>query len=226
MVPTHGGILSGPEIESVVARTARLRADRAAGLDVCRVLPEITITPFDPRLCGPNSYDVHLSDRLRVYDRVVPTTPGFPPTVYELPPTYDYPLDMRADNPTREIRIPESGLVLVPGTLYLGSTVERTVTSGLTPWLDGRSSVGRLGIHIHVTAGRGDDAFGEASETDGGSSWTMEIHVVHPVRVYAGVKIGQLSYFTLVGERRPYAGRYQNQGADPVASRFHLPDGV
>jgi dCTP deaminase len=83
--------------------------------------------------------------------------------------------------------------------------------AGLVPWLDGRSSVGRLGISVHSTAGRGDDGFF--------GRWTLEVSVVHPVRVYPGMKVGQVTFFDLRGERRPYRGKYQNQDA-AVASKL------
>lgn len=211
-------ILTGPAIRAVVGRTAALRANRAAGLDACRVLPEITITPFDPNLCGPNSYDVHLNSILKVYTKPVPEL------LHDTPPSKQFPLDFHADDPTYELVMPPEGFLLNPGTLYLASTVERTVCSGVVPWLDGRSSVGRKGVHIHATAGRGDDGFGEDMAHEGGCSWTLELSVVHPVIIYPGMRIGQLTFFTIQGDRQPYKGRYAKQGADPVSSKFHEPD--
>lgn len=189
-------ILTGPEIRRIVEYSARSRAD---GYEP--PMPRISITPFDPKWVGPNSIDLHLNGTLLVYD----TAGG------------SRALDCHADNPTRELVIPPEGLVLSPGVLYLGCTVERTSCEGLVPWIDGRSSVGRLGICVHATAGRGDDGFG--SDVPGGCSWTLEITVVHPVRVYAGMRICQLTLMTLVGDRQPYRGRYRVQDA-PTPSRF------
>jgi dCTP deaminase len=105
---------------------------------------------------------------------------------------------MASEPPTIDVAVPDDGLLLLPGILYLASTVEYTETLVHVPYLDGRSSVGRLGVSIHVTAGRGDVGFK--------NHWTMEIWVVQPVRVYAGVKIGQLTYHTVDGDvHRGYA---------------------
>lgn len=185
-------ILSGPEI----VRIARDSADWMSYRDDRPLpVPFIHITPFDPSRAGPNSYDVTLASELRTYtDRHLP-------------------IDSRCPPPTTGHRITDSGFVLEPGELYLGSTVEHTECHGVVPWLDGRSSIGRLGIQVHVTAGRGDDGFR--------GNWTLEITVVRPVRVYPNLRIGQLSFFLLSGERKPYNGRYQGQrGA--VASRINL----
>lgn len=110
---------------------------------------------------------------------------------------------MKLPNPTRSISIPEEGLLLNPGQLYLGRTVERTETYGVVPMLEGRSSVGRLGMFVHVTAGFGDVGFK--------GFWTLEIFAVHPIRIYAGVQICQIFYHTLEGEQVLYdKGKYQN----------------
>lgn len=155
---------------------------------------DIEIDPFVPEYVGPNSIDIRLGDTLRVYVSCLT------------------PLDSRKKNPTAEFTISGFGSALQPGFLYLGSTVERVKTRGLVPWMDGRSSIGRLGIGVHVTAGRGDDGF------DG--HFTLEITAVQPVIIYPGMRIAQVSFFELKGERRPYTGRYQGQSG-PTASRFH-----
>lgn len=187
-------ILTGPEIRRIVERTKAAKASNYPP-----PLPSIDITPFDPESCGPNSYDVRLADTLLVYERNVM-------------------LDMRMKCPTREVKIPVEGIELYPGEIYLASTIERTATAGLVPYLEGRSSVGRLGIFIHATAGRGDDGFG--MDNPDGCPWTLEISVVQPVRIYAGVRIGQLTYYTLEGDRKPYAGKYAKD-TGPAASRMH-----
>lgn len=210
------GVLSGPEIVRVVALTTRLK-QQYQGMDwPPSVIPHplIEITPFDPDRAGPNSYDVTLADKLLVY------AIGGKSSLY-----WDASgkwcsgpvLDTKQINYTMQKDIPPDGLVLVPGVLYLGSTVERTMTSGLVPWLDGRSSIGRLGCQIHATAGRGDDGFGE--QVDGGCAWTLEITVTHPLRIYSGERIGQLTFLTLDGKRNPYRGRYGKQ-TEPTASRL------
>jgi dCTP deaminase len=128
---------------------------------------KIVIEPFDRSALGTNSYDVHLSKYLAIYS--------------------NRELDAKMDNPISEFEIPEEGFVLQPGELYLGSTMEYTETHHTVPFLEGKSSVGRLGIDIHATAGKGDVGFC--------NYWTLEISCVRPVRVYAGMPIGQLIYF-------------------------------
>lgn len=131
----------------------------------------IVIEPFKADCLGTNSYDVHLSRYLAVYKSRV--------------------LDARYHNETEEIIIPPEGFVLQPGTLYLGVTEEYTETHAHVPFLEGKSSVGRLGIDIHATAGKGDVGFC--------NTWTLEISCVQPVRVYAGMPVGQLIYFGIDG---------------------------
>ena len=160
-------ILTGPEIQK--------RLDK-----------DITITPYDPKLLNPNSYNLRLSPDLLVYK--------------------EFPLDMKKDNPVEKVQIPEEGLLLEPGKLYLGRTLEFTETKNLVPMLEGRSSIGRLGLYVHVTAGFGDVGFA--------GYWTLEMHCVHPIRVYAGVQICQVFYHTVEGDIVEYkSGKYQaNKG--------------
>jgi dCTP deaminase len=142
---------------------------------------EIVIDPFDPACLGGNSVDVHLSPHLLTY-------------------VGGLYLDCATQPKCREHCIDRGGMLLFPGTLYLGSTVEYTETHRHVPYLDGRSSAGRLGISIHQTAGRGDVGFC--------NHFTLEITVVAPVTVYAGMRIGQLTYHTVEGEvERRYASK-------------------
>lgn len=155
----------------------------------------IIIDPLDPERVGPNSVDLTLAGELLTYD--------YSRTGH---------LDAKSPCPTVRHEIPpDEGFLLLPGVLYLGSTVERCGSDFYVPWLDGRSSMGRLGLSVHVTAGRGDLAFL--------ARWTLEITVVHPLTIYAGMKIGQLTFFTVVGNKtRNYKGKYQNSEG-PIASR-------
>ncbi len=132
----------------------------------------IVIEPFDPECLGTNSYDVHLGRYLAIYK--------------------DRELDVKKHNKLVHFQIPEEGYVLHPGTLYLGVTKEYTETHAHIPFLEGKSSTGRLGIDIHATAGKGDVGFC--------NTWTLEISVSQPVRIYAGMPIGQLIYFVVEGE--------------------------
>lgn len=143
---------------------------------------EIVIEPYDRKSLGTNSYDVHLGKYLAVYTEDI--------------------LDAKKHNPIKEVIIPEEGIVLQPGTLYLGVTEEYTETHATVPFLEGKSSVGRLGIDIHATAGKGDVGFC--------NTWTLEISCVHPVRVYAGMPIGQLIYFQVDGKIENYYNKKSN----------------
>jgi len=144
---------------------------------------DIVIEPFCEKALNPNSYNLKLHDQLLVYE--------------------DECLDMKKPNATRELAIPPEGLVLEPGRLYLGRTVEYTETYNLVPMLEGRSSVGRLGLFIHVCAGFGDVGFR--------GFWTLEIHCIQPIRIYAGVDICQIYYHAIEGDFDAYSsGKYQN----------------
>lgn len=155
----------------------------------------IAIKPFDRKYLGSNSYDVHLGQWLAVY-------------VNEI-------LDCKKHNTVRTFRIPRCGLILVPSKLYLGVTKEYTETHRHVPFLEGKSSIGRLGIDIHATAGKGDVGFC--------NTWTLEISVRQPVRIYAGMPIGQLIYFEVSGDVEiPYikkrSAKYTKRTVKPVES--------
>lgn len=143
---------------------------------------EIVIEPYRPECLGTNSYDVHLGKYLAYYK--------------------DHILDARRHNPIELLEIPAEGYVLHPNTLYLGVTEEYTETHTCVPFLEGKSSVGRLGIDIHATAGKGDVGFC--------NYWTLEISCTHPVRVYAGMPIGQLIYFLVDGDIDTYYNKKSN----------------
>jgi dCTP deaminase len=147
-----------------------------------RLGADIVIEPFDDAQLNPNSYNLTLHDELMVYEEVV--------------------LDMAKANRVRRMSIPADGLVLNPYQLYLGRTVERTVTHNLVPQIEGRSSVGRLGLFVHVTAGFGDVGFA--------GYWTLEMFAVHQVRIYPGVPICQIFYHEIAGQIEEYASKYQH----------------
>src|ERR1700761_3802237 len=132
----------------------------------------IKIEPYDRSCLGSNSYDIHLGKWLATYREHI--------------------LDAKKHNEIEYFEIPEEGFVLYPHIFYLGVTLEYTETHAHVPFLEGKSSTGRLGIDIHATAGKGDVGFCNA--------WTLEISCVQPVRVYAGMPIGQLIYFPAEGE--------------------------
>ena len=118
-------------------------------------------------------------------------------------------LDMKKQHEIETFTIPEDGYVMRPGELYLARTFEYTRTDRFVPMLEGRSSIGRLGLFIHVTAGFGDVGFN--------GFWTLEMSCLKPVRIYAGVEICQIFYHTIAGEYERYISqKYQNnQGIQP-----------
>ena len=153
---------------------------------------DIVIEPYREDCLGTNSYDAHLSKHLAVYE--------------------SRELDAKSHNKINHFEIPDEGFVLQPGTLYLGVTEEYTETHHAVPFLEGKSSIGRLGIDIHATAGKGDVGFC--------NTWTLEISCVQPVKVYAGMPIGQLIYFAVEGDIRNYYNKKQNAKYN---QRTHLP---
>lgn len=143
----------------------------------------ITIEPFSESALGPNSYNLRLHNELLVYD--TPT------------------LDMKKKNPVKKLIIPEEGMLLEKDTLYLGRTVEYTKTDCFVPMLEGRSSIGRLGLFIHVTAGFGDVGFA--------GFWTLEMYCIKPIMIYPNVEICQIFYHSIEGEYNLYrSNKYQN----------------
>ncbi len=148
-----------------------------------RLGTDIVIEPFDEKQLNPNSYNLKLHNELMVYEEVI--------------------LDMRKPSRVRRITIPADGLVLQPDQLYLARTAERTETRNLVPMIEGRSSVGRLGLFVHVTAGFGDVGFC--------GYWTLEMFAVQSIRIYPGVPICQIFYHEICGRFENYSSnKYQN----------------
>src|ERR1700744_5336806 len=165
-----------------------------------RILEEIEkgtikIDPYDRSCLGSNSYDIHLGKWLATYREHI--------------------LDAKKHNEIEYFEIPEEGFVLYPHIFYLGVTQEYTETHAHVPFLEGKSSTGRLGIDIHATAGKGDVGFC--------NTWTLEISCAQPVRIYAGMPIGQLIYFVVEGEietmyNTKANAKYNNPTTRPVES--------
>lgn len=167
-----------------------------SGLEIQKQVDEkkINIEPFNSKLLNPNSYNLRLHDELLIYT--------------------DDVLDMKKPLNTERVMIPESGLVLQPGKLYLGRTFEKTNTNYYVPMIEGRSSIGRLGLYIHVTAGFGDIGFS--------GFWTLEIQCVQPIKIYPMIEICQIYFHKIEGEFLTYdSGKYQNNtGIQP--SLIHM----
>lgn len=155
---------------------------------------QIIIEPFQVKQLNTNSYNLRLHNELAMY--TAPT------------------LDMKKDNQWTKFTIPSSGYLLEPNQLYLARTIEYTATDDYVPMLEGRSSIGRLGLNVHVTAGFGDVGFS--------GYWTLEMHSILPVWIYPGIEICQIYYHTLEGDADLYKnGKYaNNQGIQ--ASKLHL----
>lgn len=149
----------------------------------------IFIEPFDKSKINPNSYNLSLFDELLVYE--------------------NDKLDMKVPNETKRIKIPKEGLWLEPNKLYLGRTNEYTKTEAFVPMLEGRSSTGRLGLFIHVTAGFGDVGFS--------GYWTLEMFCVQPIKIYPNVEVCQIYYHDIKGDFELYSsGKYnKNTGIQP-----------
>ncbi len=165
-----------------------------------RILEEIDkgtikVEPYSRACLGSNSYDVHLGKWLAKYK--------------------DEILDAKKHNQIDYFEIPDDGFILQPQVFYLGVTQEYTETHAHVPFLEGKSSTGRLGIDIHATAGKGDVGFC--------GNWTLEISVKQPVRIYKYMPIGQLIYFPVEGEieiayNKKKDAKYSGQPNKPIES--------
>jgi dCTP deaminase len=143
----------------------------------------ITIDPFCPDAVNPNSYNYRLGDVLKEYDR--------------------------AARAFCEVTLPEDGLDLRPGCMYLGHTAEVIGSSAYAMSLIGRSSMGRLGLFLQVSADLG--------HTTSCHRWTLEIVAARPIRVYPRMIIGQVSFWCNSGAITPTPAQYA-QFSDPHES--------
>lgn len=148
---------------------------------------DILIDPFDEANLNPNSYNYHLSARLL--------------------------LPFSGKSGGREVSLPSEGYIIEPGHVYLGATLELIGSDRFVTLLLGRSSIGRLGIFLNVTADLGH--IGSCSH------WTLELTTVQRVRIYPRMKIGQVSFWlTNEATGGRYRGRY-HRDSGPVANRDH-----
>lgn len=154
---------------------------------------DIVISPFNKDNVNPNSYNLTLGDELVVYTEDV--------------------LDAKKENKTKTIKIPEEGYVLSPGNFYLAKTREYTENEVYVPEISGRSSVGRIGLNIHISSGFGNIGYKGA--------WTLQISCVIPTKVYKGMQIGQIYFFPVVGETYiRYKGKYNNKGEINICKEY------
>lgn len=161
-----------------------LREHRSARID---------IRPFNLDQINPNSYDFRLGSTLKTY--------------------VDYVLDTRHRNEVETTEIPKSGLILRPGRIYLGHTLEIMGSDHYVPIIRGKSSTARLGLFVHVTA--------DIIDIGSHNQWTLQLNPVQPVKVYPGMLVGQVTFWKTVGEVTLYSGKYQGS-MGPVESLVHL----
>lgn len=141
----------------------------------------IVIEPFDQSMLNPNSYNYRLGSLVKI-------------------PAHGLQ-DARRDVPWREVVIPDDGLVLQPNQVYLGHTAEAIGSDTYVTSLIGRSSLGRLGLFLQVSA--------DLAQIGLVHCWTLEMVVVQPVRVYPLMRVGQVSFWKPSGRRTYYSGRYR-----------------
>jgi dCTP deaminase len=153
---------------------------------------DITISPFSDDNVNPNSYNFTLGDTLLVYK------PGI--------------LDPKKVNQTFEITIPEEGFIIEPDKVYLGHTLEVMGSNKYVPIIRGRSSTGRLGLFVHITA--------DLIDIGSINQYTLMLHSVQPVKIYPGMKIGQVTFWEVSGDITLYRGKYQGK-MGPQASQIH-----
>ena len=150
---------------------------------------KIHILPFEEDNLNPNSYNFCLGKSLKVYRQKI--------------------LDAAVPMDFEEIIIPEEGYVLQPNQLYLGHTIEEMGSDFFVPTMQARSSIGRLGLYIYLNSGLGDLGFKK--------QWTLELHAIHPLRIYSGMKIGQMLFWKPLGEIKLYQGKYKDSKGPEVS---------
>lgn len=156
-------------------------------------LGRIKITPFRSDQINPNSYDFRLGRTMKTYVSNI--------------------LDARVYNPVDEWLIPDSGLVLQPGKIYLGHTCETMGSDHYVPIIRGKSSTARLGLFVHITA--------DMIDIGSYNQWTLQLNAVQPLRIYPNMRIGQVTFWRVHGEVVLYAGKYQGS-VGPAESQVHL----
>jgi len=161
---------------------------------------------------NPNSINVTLGNTLKTYTpfKIKRTKEGL-----KFIKTKEIVLDVKEKNKIYEHEIPEEGIILSPDMFYLGNTVEKVGSNKFVPMYEGRSSLARLGLISHFSAGFGDVGFT--------SQWTLEISVKEPLKIYRGMRIGQV-YFVKGTSDYPkymYEGKYNGQ-TGPQESKMYL----
>lgn len=152
----------------------------------------IAIRPFSEKNLNPNSYNFRLGKKLKIYK--------------------NYTLDPKKKQLVKIIEIPEKGFILDPKILYLGHTEEIMGSNYYAPIIRGRSSTGRLGLFVHITA--------DLIDIGSINQWTLQLHAVQKIRVYPGMLIGQVTFWVPKGKITLYKGRYQGSRG-PMESKVY-----
>jgi dCTP deaminase len=143
---------------------------------------DIEINPFEGQHVEPNSYAFHLGEQLLQYNAPI--------------------VDPKAQHPMTEVVIPRCGYVLEPDRFYLGHTLERIGGLRFASELYANQSTAPAGIWVQSSAPLG--------HTGAVISWTLEICVAQRVRVYPGMRLGKICFWSNMGKIKAYSGRYSN----------------
>ena len=143
---------------------------------------KITINPYNYKDINPNSYNYALGSYVKVYK--------------------NNELDSKRKEEVEIIEIPDEGLIIYPDKIYLGFTEEVIGSDYYVPVITGRSSTGRLGLFVQITSDLVDIGFK--------GRLTLQLHSTQPVRIYKGMKIGQIMFWKIYGDVDLYKGKYQN----------------
>ncbi|MEK6926649.1 MAG: dCTP deaminase [Nanoarchaeota archaeon] len=152
----------------------------------------IHISPFNEKNLNPNSYNFRLGDILKVYTGKI--------------------IDSAKPNDFKVIKIPKEGFMLRPNQLYLGHTIEEMGSDFYAPIMQARSSIGRLGLYIYLNSGLGDIGFKR--------QWTLELHSIHFLKIYPGMKVGQMLFWKPQGEIVLYEGKYKDSVGPEVSQNW------
>lgn len=154
----------------------------------------IQIEPFSEELLNPNSYNYRLGEELLLIK--------------------DEIIDPKKESSIERIALTKEGYLLEPGKLYLGFTKESIGSNKYVTQLIGRSSIGRLGLFLQVTAPLG--------HVGCFHNWTLELKCVQPLRVYPGMRIGQVTFWEVFGEQESnyHNGEY-NEYRKAHVSKFY-----
>jgi len=137
----------------------------------------INIRPFNKHRVNPNSYNYRLGNKIKLFDH------------FDGEKSYFH-----------EIIIPKSGMILKPYQMCLGHTYETIGSKKYAMSLIGRSSIGRLGLFIQISANLG--------HTTCAHRWTLELFASRSIKIYPKMTIGQVSFWTNKGKPMTYDGKY------------------